>query len=62
MLTATLTQSAHPTAFDWAILAAIEAGWMPPEEAFIATLLMLASCLDAREIERRFDDCRKRIQ
>ena len=63
MMTATVTpsQSPQPTAFDWAMFAAVAAGW-PGEAAFTACVVMRAAGLRDREIELAFLDCRRRIQ
>ncbi len=49
-------------AFDDAVWAAIEAGWMPPENAFIAVVAMRVAGVSAAEIERLFRDCKRRVQ
>ncbi len=60
-MTATITQSPTPTAFDWAMFAAVAAGW-PGEAAFTACVVMRAAGLTDCEIEKAFLDCRKRVQ
>jgi hypothetical protein len=60
-MTATVTQSPTPTAFDWAMFAAVAAGW-PGEAAFTACVVMRAAGLTDCEIEKAFLDCRKRVQ
>jgi hypothetical protein len=60
-MTAHITQSPTPTAFDWALFAAVAAGWTH-RAAFDAVVLMKACGVDEVEIARRFDDCRLRIQ
>ena len=59
--TATITQAPQPTAFDHAWLAAQFCGWTA-EAAFHAVACMLASGMNAREIELAFLDARKRVQ
>ena len=60
-MTATITQAPTPTAFDWALFAAVAAGW-EARPAFTAVCCMLASGMDAKQIEKAFLDARKRIQ
>jgi hypothetical protein len=64
MTTPVTTPPACPfdAAFDAAVWAAIEAGWTPPEEAFIAVVVMRADGMDAAVIERLFRDCKRWIQ
>ncbi len=61
MLTATITQTAQATPFDWAMFAAVACGW-EGRAAFDACVVMLASGMSGRAIELAFLDCRKRVQ
>ncbi len=60
-MTATVTPSPQPTPFDWALFAAVAAGW-EGRPAFDACIVMRAAGMTDREIELAFLDCRRRIQ
>ena len=60
-LTATVTPSPTPTPFDWAMFAAVAAGWQG-QPAFEACCIMRAHGMTDREVELAFLDCLKRVQ
>ena len=59
--TATITPAPQPTDFDWALFAAVAAGW-EGRPAFDAVCCMLASGMTESQIERAFNDARTRVQ
>jgi hypothetical protein len=60
-MTASVTQSPTPTAFDWALFSAVACGW-DGRAAFDAVCVMKASGMTESQIELAFLDCRKRVQ
>lgn len=61
-VTVSVRQSQTATPFDYALLAACAAGWMPPEIAFTACVCMRGHGMTDREIELAFLDAAKRLQ
>jgi hypothetical protein len=61
-MTATITPSLRPTSFDFAIGAALRAGWQPLRCAFDAVCAMRAHGMSDAEVEMAFLDAARRIQ